>query len=83
MCFPDNIMEMLLLCTSSMSSTFKGSLQKIRTRFLDKKLLEEEDFENLLLVCETFQEWLQQAHDKFEEKKLQLDKDIWDLGEYR
>ena len=70
--FPDNIRAAILLCTSSLSSTFKGSSNKVRTRFLDLKLLEDDDFENMMAMCDTLEDWLKQAFKKFQQKKLKF-----------
>ena len=75
---PPDIQELLSLCTSSMSSTFKGSASKLRTRFLDQKLLEEDEIENLLDICDTFEDWVQLAFDKFSAKRVQLGKQMFD-----
>ena len=61
-----------MLCTFSLSSTFKGSSNKVRTRFLDLKLLEDDDFENMMAMCDTLEDWLKQAFKKFQQKKLKF-----------
>ena len=69
---PDHIHTLLLACTSSMSSTFKGSTTKVRTRFLDVKLLEDSDIEKLKLLCDMFEDWSILAYEKLAAKKKEL-----------
>ena len=86
---PAKIQKMLALCTSSKVSNFKGSAANVRTRFLDQKLLEEEDCENLLGVCDSFQDWMILAKKKYEAKKDSLGEQLFkeledmDLDEIR
>ena len=69
---PDHIHALLLACTSSMSSTFKGSNTKVRTRFLDLKLLDDSDIEKLKALCDTFEDWTIMAYKKLSDKKNEL-----------
>ena len=77
MVLPSNIQDMLKLCTSSISSTFKDSPTKLRTRFLDQKLLEESDVENLMDLCDTFEDWVKYAFDKFKGKKERFGQEMF------
>jgi len=74
---PSNIKEALQLCTSSISSTFKGS-GKVRTRFLGKQLLEEDDIENLMGSCDTFEAGLQEAFNNFQKKKAKFAEEMFE-----
>ena len=69
---PGNVKDVLPLCTSSRSSTFKGSERKVRTRFLDKALLEDSVVELLKEMCDKMVDWTVLAYDKFIAKRAEM-----------
>ena len=76
---PVNIKTSLTLCTSSISSTFKGSEKKIRTRFLDQTLLDDHDIEGLKAMCDKLEDWAILAYEKFSVKKYDYGLKAYDL----
>ena len=75
----ENITEALALCTSSMSSTFKGMKNKIRTRFLDQNLLDASQISGLKALCDSFEEWALLAYAKLQSRDTEVGKKIYKL----